>query len=137
MSFPALLAAVAGLVTCATAFNCTPAAFQAVLPATATVKFARQLKDNSTFSPSLIGDIAYPTPVTQLQPLCVVQVNVTSSPTSAFSFGLFLPDEWNERFLAVGNGGFAGGINWLDMGAGVGYGFGKTSDETNLLWKVD
>ena len=38
--------------------------------------------------------------------------------------------DWNERFLAVGNGGFAGGINWLDMATGVGYGFASMSTDT-------
>ena len=98
----------------ATAFSCTPSAFQAILPSNATVKFARSLEDDSTFHIPA-GDIAYPVSPTHLRALCAVQINVTSSPSSAFSFGLFLPDEWNDRFLAVGNGGFAGGINWLDM----------------------
>lgn len=30
----------------------------------------------------------------------------------------------------VGNGGFLGGVNWLDMGAGVGYGFATMSTDT-------
>ena len=91
----------------ATAFECTPSAFQAILPANATVTFARSLSANSTFVVPL-GDIAYPKSPTQLQALCAVQIKVPSSPTSAFSLGLFLPQDWNERFLAVGNGGFAG-----------------------------
>lgn len=102
------------LLPLATTFECTPSAFKKVLPSNAEVLFAYRLPDNSTFEVPL-GDIAYPTSPTQLQALCAVQVNVTSSPTSAFSFGLFLPEDWNDRYLAVGNGGFAGGVNWLDM----------------------
>lgn len=117
------------LVALAAAFNCTPAAFEAILPSNASVAFARCLAGNSTFEVPT-GDIAYPTSPTQLRALCAVQINVTSSPTSAFSFGLFLPTDWNSRFLAVGNGGFAGGINWLDMAAGVGYGFAAMSTDT-------
>lgn len=55
---------------------------------------------------------------------------MTSSPSSSFRFGIFLPTQWNGRFLTVGNGGFAGGINWLDMGAGVRYGFAVVSTDT-------
>lgn len=45
------------------------------------------------------SDIAYPQSPTDLPELCVVQINVTSSPESAYAFGLFLPVDWNERFL--------------------------------------
>lgn len=45
------------------------------------------------------SDIAYPQSPTGLPELCVVQINVTSSAESAYAFGLFLPLEWNERFL--------------------------------------
>ncbi|KAI0473536.1 putative ferulic acid Esterase/Feruloyl esterase [Xylariaceae sp. FL0804] len=124
----------------ALAFACTSAAFQAQLPSNATVAYARQVPANGTFDVPA-GDIAYPTSPTGLPALCAVQVNVTSSASSAFSFGLFLPTTaantsvgattgWNGRFLAVGNGGFAGGINWLDMGAGAGYGFAAMSTDT-------
>jgi feruloyl esterase len=47
--------------------------------------------------------------------LCAVSVQVQSISNSTFGFGLFLPDEWNGRFLATGNGGFGGGINYVDM----------------------
>lgn len=111
------------------AFECTPSAFEAHLPPNARVAYTRDLPDNSTFEVP-VGDVAYPISPQGLRALCAVQINVTSSPSSAFSFDLFLPKEWNNRFLAVGNGGFAGGINWLDMGVGVGYGFASMSTDT-------
>ncbi|KAL2878887.1 hypothetical protein SGCOL_005855 [Colletotrichum sp. CLE4] len=94
----------------------------------AEVLTASQLGDNGTFGEA--GNIAYPQNATHLPPLCVVSINVTSSPTSSYTFGLFLPDEWNNRFLAVGNGGFSGGINWYAMGTGVKYGFATMSTST-------
>ncbi|KAK3111690.1 hypothetical protein LTR53_012801 [Teratosphaeriaceae sp. CCFEE 6253] len=87
------------------ALECSPASIQSILPSGATVAFAYPLPANSTFQ-------------------------VRSSPSTHYGFGLFLPQDWNERFLAVGNGGFAGGINWLDMAAGVHYGFATMSTDT-------
>lgn len=129
LSWPSLLGIGLILAPHVSAFDCSPAAFASILPSNASVAFAYRQLDNSTFQVPA-SDIAYPTSPTSLRALCVVQINVTSSPSSAFSFGLFLPDDWNERFLAVGNGGFAGGINWLDMAAGVGYGFSTMSTDT-------
>lgn len=73
---------------------------------------------------------AYPVPASQLPELCALTVNVSTSDVSNFRFGLFLPAKWNSRFLTVGNGGFLGGINWLDMGAGVRYGHAVVSTDT-------
>ena len=95
------------LAASAAAYECSSSAIQAFLPSNATVTFTRTVSANSTFVVP-VGDIAYPTSPSQLQALCAVQIKVVSSNISAFSFGLFLPQEWNERFLAVGNGGFAG-----------------------------
>ncbi|MCJ1414123.1 hypothetical protein MMC32_000448 [Xylographa parallela] len=110
------------------AYQCTPSALTHVLPANASILYAIPNGPNSTFgNPYNPG---YPTNATNLPPFCAVLVNVTSSPTSSFTFGLFLPDQWNDRFLAVGNGGFAGGVNYLDMGAGLQYGFAVISTDT-------
>ncbi|KAM0310124.1 hypothetical protein ACHAO8_008361 [Botrytis cinerea] len=87
---------------------------------------------------------AFPTNPTDLPATCAVLVNVTTSETSSYRFGLFLPiTTWNERYLTVGNGGFSGGINWLDMGAGVRYGFavastdmGHNSTMTDITWAL-
>ncbi|OOF91811.1 hypothetical protein ASPCADRAFT_9227 [Aspergillus carbonarius ITEM 5010] len=113
--------------------SCTPESFSTYLESTgndnATVLQAFNIAKGGTFMVPA-SDIAYPQSPTDLPELCVIQINVTSSVTSAYSFGLFLPVEWNERFLAVGNGGFAGGINWADMGVGVRYGFASMSTDT-------
>ncbi|KAF4304676.1 ferulic acid esterase feruloyl esterase [Botryosphaeria dothidea] len=125
------------------ALNCSTGALQSALPPNATVLSAVPVASNSTYGQGA-ADLPYPTNPTNLTALCAVYVNVTSSPSSSFRFGLFLPTEWNERFLAVGNGGFAGGVNWLDMGAGVGYGFAVVSTDTghnstsgDLIWGQD
>ncbi|KXS95140.1 hypothetical protein AC578_5115 [Pseudocercospora eumusae] len=125
------------------AFDCSSQAIQAYLPSNATIESATWVPDNGTFNVSP-SNIAYPVSPTGLRALCAIEVCVTSSPTSSFNFGLFLPNDWNRRFLAVGNGGFAGGINWLDMGAGIGYGFATMSTDTghnstagDLTWSLN
>ncbi|KAK3670568.1 hypothetical protein LTR78_009536 [Recurvomyces mirabilis] len=127
----------------AVAFDCSPAAFQAILPTNASVAFAYPVATNATFQvPS--GDVAYPVSPAKLPQLCAVHIQVASSRSSHFGFGLYLPQSWNERFLAVGNGGFAGGINWLDMAAGAHYGFATISTDTghnstsgDITWALD
>lgn len=113
----------------AAVLDCSTGSFASALGANAKVTSAIRIQNNGTFQvPST--DIPFPTSPTGLQSLCAITVNVVSSNSSAFNFGLFLPDQWNERFLAVGNGGFGGGINWIDMAAGVGYGFVSMSTDT-------
>jgi len=86
--------------------QCRAESIQAVLPWNATVLYALPQSSGATFGDQ---NIAYPLNATNLPAFCAVLVNVTSSPTSSFTFGLGLPDHWNERYLAVGNGGFSGG----------------------------
>lgn len=104
----AAVSALLPVLTAAKTFPCTPWAIRSLLPsnASATVIFARPVPHNGTFEVPA-GNVAYPTSPTGLRALCAIAVNVSSSASSAYSFGLFLPmeEEWNERFLAVGNGG--------------------------------
>lgn len=102
------------LVGATSALECTPSAIQSALPSNATVNFAYPVEANGTFNVPK-GDTGYPTSPTGLPALCAASVQVQSLGNTTFGFGLFLPSDWNGRFLAVGNGGFAGGINWLDM----------------------
>ncbi|KAI0424146.1 Tannase/feruloyl esterase [Xylaria sp. FL1042] len=123
--------------------NCDATALAQVLPANARIERVQALEAGSTYGEGT-ADLGYPIQPTNLPALCAVTIAVASSVTSSYRIGLFLPVEWNNRFLAVGNGGFAGGINWLDMGAGVHYGFavvstdtGHSSNGTDVSWALD
>jgi feruloyl esterase len=102
------------MIGAASALECSPSAIQAALPSNATVNFAYPIQANGSFQVSA-GDTGYPTNPVGLPALCAVSVQVQSVGNTTFGFGLFLPSDWNGRFLAVGNGGFAGGVNWIDM----------------------
>lgn len=106
----------AALVGAAHALNytCTPSAIQAALPDTASVNFAYPVPANSTFKVPE-GDTGYPKSPSNLPALCAASIQVQSDGNTTYGFGIFLPNDWNGRFLAVGNGGFAGGINYDDM----------------------
>ncbi|KAK3322064.1 feruloyl esterase B [Apodospora peruviana] len=108
---------------------CSPDSFKAVLPSSATVVSAVPVASGGSYGEGS-ANLAYPISPSQLPELCAVIVNVSTSAISNYRFGLFLPARWNSRFLAVGNGGFLGGINWLDMGAGVRYGHAVISTDT-------
>lgn len=124
--------------------TCSAATFEGFLAANgtnATVKYAYDLPAGATFP------IYARVEPSGLPALCAVQVNATTDAGTYYSFGLFLPEVWNNRFLGVASGGVASGdINWIDMvslalptcitgpssslivdvesqGAGVGYGF--------------
>ncbi|KAF2963912.1 hypothetical protein GQX73_g9675 [Xylaria multiplex] len=123
--------------------GCNALTLAQALPTNAKIELVEALEAGSTYGDGW-ADLAYPIQPTNLPALCAVTVAVASSTTSAYRFGLFLPAEWNNRFLAVGNGGFGGGINWLDMGAGVQYGFAVVSTDTghdsttgNTSWAYD
>ena len=110
--------------------ECSPSALSALLPSHATITNAVLVPANGTWSqPSP----PFPDPVTYLPALCGITVNVASSPTSSFNFGLFLPEEWNLRFMGSGNGGFGGGINWADMKASALSGFSSMSTDTGHI----
>lgn len=114
------------------------------LPLNATIISAQSVSAGGSFGEGA-ADIPFPTNPTNLTATCALIVNVTTSDSSFFRFGLFMPTTtWNERYMTVGNGGFAGGINWLDMGAGLQYGFAVASTDTghnssisDLTWALD
>ena len=108
---------------------CSVATFEPLLPKGAVIEAVAIVPEGGSYGEGA-KDIAYPTNPTGLPALCALTVRITSSPTSSFRFGLFLPKAWNSKFLAVGNGGFAGGINWLDMAPGPHYGFATVSTDT-------
>ncbi|KZT65310.1 tannase and feruloyl esterase [Daedalea quercina L-15889] len=115
--------------------RCTPSTFSSVIPSNATLIYAVPYAENTTFNGTVAVGPAF----------CAVYVNVTSSASSAFEFGLWLPlDTWNGRFIAYGNGGFIGEVAWTDMANGLSYGFaavstntGHNSTENTGAWALD
>jgi feruloyl esterase len=55
--------------------------------------------------------------------LCRAVINVTTSPSSTARIEAWLPDEWNGRFLAGGNGGTGGCIDYTGLQGGAALGF--------------
>src|ERR1700710_1784534 len=83
------------------ALECSQSAFVGILPQNATILYATSVPANGSWdkpSPE------FPANCTGLPALCAITVNVVSSSTSSYNFGLFLPQEWNSRFMASGNG---------------------------------
>ncbi|KAI0808524.1 feruloyl esterase B precursor [Xylaria sp. FL0064] len=119
--------------------ECSVASFEATLhtldlekSATASIVYATTIAaGGSSFDPSL----EYPTNATNLPELCALKVNVKSSDTTSYNFGIFLParQNWNSRLMTTGNGGFGGGINYPDMGEYTHYGFASVSTDTGHL----
>ncbi|KAH8593126.1 tannase and feruloyl esterase-domain-containing protein [Bisporella sp. PMI_857] len=102
-----------------TSCSCSAAALSEALLGNSELLSVRFVPAGGSFGEGT-ANIPFPTNPTNLPANCAIIVNVTTSPVSSFRFGLFLPTTtWNERFLTVGNGGFSGGINWLDMGSGL------------------
>lgn len=129
---PLSLSLLAFHVSTAFALDCSLSAISGILPANATVVSIVQIPINGTFGEGA-SDLEFPLDAVGLPELCAVKIHVISSPTSSYNFGIFLPEKWNNRFLATGNGGFGGGINWQGLGTFSRYGFASVSTDTGHI----
>jgi feruloyl esterase len=86
------------LVAAVNAIDCSMAGFKALLPANVSVTSAYALPENSTFQVPA-GDIAFPSSPTGLRALCALQAQVPAPGNTTYGFGMFLPSNWNGRFL--------------------------------------
>src|SRR5688572_3938290 len=67
----------------------------------------------------------------QLPAFCRVAATLTPSADSQIQMEIWLPVEnWNGKFLAVGNGGWAGTISFDAMAAGLRRGYAAASNDT-------
>jgi hypothetical protein len=106
---------------------CSTKAIRAILPANASLLYAIPNGANSSFGNQ--SDIAFPLNATGLPAFCAIQVNV-SQPHSSFVVAIWLPVQWNQRLMTVGNGGYTGGVNYPSMGSnGLHYGFATVSTD--------
>ncbi|KAI1160481.1 Tannase/feruloyl esterase [Nemania serpens] len=106
------------------AINCSLNYFNSIAPAGVRVERVQHVTAGFFVE---TGNIGYPTFPTGLPELCAVILN---NVTANYRFGMFMPDEWDTRFLTIGSYAFLGGINWLDMGVGVKYGGVALSTDT-------
>jgi feruloyl esterase len=84
------------------------------------IRFTTPIADGSNFT----GDspeTSYNTLQTSLPASCRVAAVVQTSNSSSARFEIWLlaSAQWNSRFLAVGNGGWAGGVNYPDIVTGL------------------
>ena len=85
---------------------------------------------------------ALPKPEHGLPPFCRVVGQLTPSTDSDIRFEVWLPaNGWNQRFLGVGNGGFAGSIGYSSLAGNLRRGFatagsdaGHQADAEDARW---
>ncbi|KAF6814672.1 feruloyl esterase b precursor [Colletotrichum sojae] len=122
--------------------SCTPRLVSYWINANASLSVVEPVDGGGSFGEE--GNIAYPGNVTGLPSLCAISfIAKTGDGNQTYKFGLFLPDEWNNHILTVGNDGFDGGVNWPAMAAGAKYGYavmstdgGHNSTGMNLTWAL-
>jgi Tannase and feruloyl esterase len=61
---------------------------------------------------------------------CRLAAVLAPTSDSSIEMELWLPDDWNGKFLAVGNGGWAGSIGFSAMAAGLRAGYAVASNDT-------
>ena len=69
-------------------------------------------------------------PAAPLPPFCRVAATLTPTPQSDIKVEVWLPLEWNGRLLEVGNGGWAGSINYGGLSTALSAGFATASTDT-------
>ena len=78
------------------------------------------------FPPSVFNMMAGPNPGVSGVAFCRVAGTIETE----IAFELWLPQDWNGRFLGVGNGGLTGAINFPSMSDGLKRGFAVASTDT-------
>ncbi|KAK5729158.1 hypothetical protein LTR15_002300 [Elasticomyces elasticus] len=114
--------------------KCTSDAFSAILPPGGGVLYTQTVLANGTFTDASANataqNLGAPNTYAGLPALCAVKFTLPTPGNSAIDVALFLPDSWNERFMAVGNGGVSGSITWSEMASQSHYGFAVMSTNT-------
>jgi len=69
-------------------------------------------------------------PALPLAAHCRIAAVLTPRPDSRIGMEVWMPDDWNGNFLALGNGGWAGSISRAAMATGLAAGFAVASNDT-------
>jgi feruloyl esterase len=96
----------------------------------ATVDAVTSVPAGTFTPPTLPGATTAPAPIPNLPAFCRVQI--TSRPTSDSAIGIevWLPENWNGKYLQSGNGGFAGTVPYTALARDIqrGYAAAGTDD---------
>lgn len=95
-----LTSLVASATTAYALVDCSFDAIQSILPDGVVLGLATPIEENGTFTVPA-GDTGWPTDPINLPKLCAVAVTVSSDVNGTYGFGIFLPDNWNNRTLYV------------------------------------
>ena len=107
----------------------TPCAGLKSLTLTDTTITAAELKAAGPFTPPAAGPNAA-TPIL-LPPHCRVAATIKPTPDSNIEIEVWMPvSNWNQKFQAVGNGGWAGTISYAAMAAALQDGYATASTDT-------
>lgn len=98
---------------------------------TAVVVLSEQLADGTNFT-GTSANADYNEEQTNVPEACRVVLTIQTSDNSSAQAEVWLPPTttWNERFLFVGNGGFAGAVNYPDVVWALRKGFATASTDT-------
>lgn len=91
----------------------------------ATLGVATRITGGTFSAPDGAASIRY----TGLPAFCRVVASIHPASDSQIRFELWLPQAWNGRFLQVGNGGFAGAIEYDGLALGLRHGFAVASTD--------
>jgi Tannase and feruloyl esterase len=79
------------------------------------------------------GDVTRPgleKPLPTLPPFCLVAGVLRPTPDSYIRFEVWLPEkDWNQRYLGVGNGGFAGSIGYTGLAGNLRRGYATAGSD--------
>ncbi|MDT8398584.1 MAG: tannase/feruloyl esterase family alpha/beta hydrolase [Pseudomonadales bacterium] len=84
---------------------------------------ATETKAAATFKPARGAALALPAH-------CRIAAVLSPSDDSRIAMELWLPTQWNGKFLALGNGGWAGSISFSAMAIGLQAGYAVASNDT-------
>jgi feruloyl esterase len=91
-----------------------------------------QITEARAVAPGAFTPADQATPVAifhDLPAFCRVAGVIRPTPDSQIGFEVWLPDQWNGRYLQAGNGGFAGSINYVGLVPGIANGFAVASTD--------
>jgi feruloyl esterase len=93
------------------------------------INFATPIANGSSFTGNT-SESSYNAVQTDLPASCRVSFTVATGSNSSAGAEVWLPSGWTGRYLTVGNGGFAGGVNYPDLVWGLRKGFAVMSTDT-------